>query len=59
MARPKNAMKLIDATDEVYAVANCPVCTRYATLDKDQFHGKVSIQCTKCDYHETHDLSKL
>lgn len=58
MSRPNNVQKLINASDEVYAVGNCPICTTFASLDIDQFHGRVSIQCENCDYHETHDLSK-
>ena len=59
MVRPDNVQKLINATDVAHAVGDCPVCALHAILDIDQFHGRVSIQCPNCDYHETHDLSKL
>ena len=35
----------------------CPGCGIVAVADDDQYHGRVSIQCEGCGYHETHDLS--
>lgn len=37
--------------------AKCPGCGVIAVLDEDQFHGRVSLDCPRCPYHETHDLS--
>lgn len=31
----------------------CPTCKAWADLDDDQLHGRVSIQCTECGFHET------
>jgi hypothetical protein len=39
----------------------CPKCGQKGLLDNDQFHGRVSVMCPndECDYHETHDFSKV
>lgn len=39
--------------------ARCPGCDTWADVDEDQWHGRVSMDCVECDYHETHDLSRL
>lgn len=36
---------------------SCPSCELVAAIDKDQYHGRVSIACPQCDYHATHDLA--
>lgn len=41
---------------EPWAVIRCPGCRGAAAIDLDQWEGKVSIQCSNCNYHETHDL---
>ena len=48
---------------EPFAVVRCPSCKGSATVDMDQYEGKVSMLCasevgvgTPCGYHETHDL---
>lgn len=35
----------------------CPGCGVEAMIDEDQFHGRVSMECVFCSYHQTHDLS--
>lgn len=37
----------------------CPGCGQVGMIDEDQYKGRVSIQCTNCPYHETHDLTSL
>ena len=37
----------------------CPGCGLTATIDQDQYEGKVSIQCSECDFHETINLKEL
>lgn len=39
------------------AVIVCPECGWRGPIDDDQFHGRVSIDCPHCPYHETHRLS--
>ncbi len=39
-------------------IVRCPGCGLEARIDDDQYHGRVSIDCPACPYHETHDLSK-
>lgn len=34
----------------------CPVCGLVGTVDEDQYKGRVSIDCTNCAYHETHNI---
>lgn len=50
---------VIGATAESFPLFRCPKCLRTGTIDDDQFHGRVSIQCPRegCDYHETTDWS--
>jgi len=31
----------------------CPKCKGIGYIDKEQAEGKISIQCTNCNYHET------
>ena len=37
----------------------CPGCEQWGTIDDDQYHGRVSILCAECGFHETLDLSKI
>lgn len=39
----------------------CPKCGLLGTIDEDQAHGRVSIQCVTldCDFHETGTVSLL
>lgn len=48
------------ATQESFPLFRCPGCKRSGTIDEDQFHGRVSIQCPfeDCSYHETKDWSQ-
>ena len=38
-----------------YALFRCPWCGDLGNIDKDQYEGKVSIQCD-CGFHVTLDL---
>ena len=44
-----------DGSSVVYLC--CPGCGLEATLDDDQLHGRVSVDCPECEYHETVDWS--
>ena len=37
----------------------CPDCGKWADLDDDQYHGRVSVDHSneQCGYHETFDFS--
>lgn len=50
----------IGTNKESFPLFRCPGCKRSGTIDEDQFHGRVSIQCPLegCNYHETKDWSK-
>ena len=37
----------------------CPNCKQWGALDDDQLHGRVSVQCTDCDFHETVDFNTI
>lgn len=37
-------------------MGTCPGCGLRAHIDRDQYEGRVSVDCPDCDYHETHDL---
>jgi hypothetical protein len=49
---------IIGTTQEAFPLFRCPNCKRTGTIDEDQFHGRVSVMCGSCDYHETKDWSK-
>ncbi len=36
----------------------CPKCGQWGYIDDEQYHGRISIQCENCSFHETIDLSK-
>ena len=42
---------------EPFAVIRCPGCQKAISVDLNQYEGKTSIQCTGCNYHETHNLT--
>jgi hypothetical protein len=46
------------STDGCYARIRCPICKFAGWVDKDQYDGRISIQCDQpgCTYHEVHDL---
>jgi len=37
----------------------CPGCGYEGMIDDAQFHGRVSILCPLCGFHETINLAKL
>lgn len=50
--------EVIGATPESFPWFRCPGCKGVGTIDDDQFHGRQSIDCTNCEYHEKQDWSK-
>lgn len=48
----------IGTTDESFPLFRCPGCKQVGDIDDDEFHGRVSIDCTNCEYHETKDWSE-
>lgn len=40
------------------AYVRCPGCREAGWIGPDQYQGLVSIDCDRCDYHQTHDLRK-
>ena len=49
---------VIGANQESFPLFRCPGCKGMGDIDDDQFHGRVSIDCTNCEYHETKDWSQ-
>lgn len=48
------------ATAESFPLFRCPRCGRTGTIDEDQFHGRVSVECPfGCGYHATVDWAAL
>lgn len=37
----------------------CPGCGIWGNIDSDQYHGRISIRCTECDFHKTINLARL
>lgn len=50
--------RTLGATKESYPLFRCPKCRQTGFIDEDQFHGRVSIVCDHCDYHETNNWSQ-
>jgi hypothetical protein len=44
---------------EIVQQFKCPGCQTWGDIDSDQFHGRVSVDCPNCEYHETIPLSVL
>lgn len=36
----------------------CPSCGIWGYIDNDQYHGKVSLDCPNCEFHETINLKE-
>lgn len=49
---------VVGANKESFPLFRCPGCKGVGEIDDDQFNGRVSIDCTNCEYHETQDWSK-
>lgn len=48
---------LTNATDQEYATIDCPGCKALKVMDREQYEGKVSIQCA-CGFHKTIDFRR-
>ena len=46
---------IVGANRESFPLFRCPDCHATGNIDEDQFHGRVSIICANCPYHETVD----
>lgn len=58
MVAPTEIKKVKQDGKDVIKV-KCPWCGVFAIADDDMFHGKVSMDCPCCYYHETHNISHL
>jgi len=38
---------------ETVIYLTCPKCKTRGEIDEDQLHGRVSVICSGCDFHET------
>lgn len=47
----------LDGVKQYWVV--CPECGTMGKIDEDQRCGRVSMDCTYCPYHETHDLRPM
>lgn len=51
----RGPLKDVEPWGEGRWIAICPGCGIRARIDRDQYEGKVSVDCPECSYHETHD----
>ena len=54
----KYKVRVFNFSDKCYASFTCPICKMEDIIDKDQYEGKVSIDCPKCKFHETLNLAR-
>ena len=54
---PKGRIWMVLRDDQPVWYLCCPGCGLQAEVDDDQLHGRVSIDCPDCAYHETVDLA--
>jgi hypothetical protein len=47
----------IDRKRGFHWTLRCPGCGGRGTLDEDQVHGRVSVDCDGCSFHETFDFA--
>jgi len=52
-------IKLVSLDGVLTHKVACPGCGTWAYCDDDQYFGRVSLHCTECGWHETHDLSDV
>lgn len=57
MSTPHVLEHLREGLDTSVATIRCPVCNGIGTIDEDQYHGRVSIDCPRREYHGTVGLS--
>lgn len=50
---PRGRAWIVHRDGEVQWQFCCPGCGLRGDIDEDQLHGRVSIDCPDCDYHET------
>jgi hypothetical protein len=50
------ALTLTWQDDVLVMKLRCPACGTFEEVDHDQYVGKVSLDCSICPFHETHDL---
>jgi len=47
-------LKRVNRDGKFVIKLKCPRCEVYGEIDDDQYHGRISIQCTdECGFHET------
>jgi len=53
-----NLKKVIRDGKEIWLL-QCPACKQWASIDDDQFNGRVSTQCECGGFHETVNFNEL
>lgn len=56
MTRPETRIRNREGNE--VRQAKCPGCGMWGDVDDDQWHGRVSLDCPECPYHETHNLNE-
>jgi hypothetical protein len=59
MSTPRYEIKRVTRDDREIWKFKCPGCGHWGVVDDDQLHGRVSIVCLECTFHETVDLATL
>jgi len=49
-------VRLVRRDGELVRNFKCPGCGQWGDVDDDQWHGRVSIECPDCSFHETRDI---
>jgi hypothetical protein len=52
-------LKHITRDGQAVTKLQCPKCGIWGDIDDDQLHGRISVDCPECDYHETHNWKAL
>lgn len=53
------AYRNIKRDGETVRQIECPGCGVWGDIDEDQYHGRISIDCPECEFHETVNISEF
>ncbi len=53
----KHVIKRVKRDGKAVIKFQCPGCGGWGMIDDDQYHGRISIDCTNCKFHKTINIA--